>query len=82
MLFFFFFVAEAGSVVELRRLKQRWHELHQTMNGLTCSPDISLEEFYQLLETTDTEFYNSLRASLDRPKVFLKRKVNEMWINS
>lgn len=42
---------------------------------------VSLTDFYRIMGSTEHEFTLALRASLDRPKVFLKRAPTEIWIN-
>ena len=74
-------VKEAGSAEAHKELRKRWYFLHARMGEMLDPADVDLSSFYAALGTTEEEFQLCLRASLDRPTVFLKRTPREIWIN-
>jgi hypothetical protein len=78
-------IEAGGGHQELKLLQSEWAAIHLQMDALLKDidhdSDVPMEQFYDMLGLTEAHFIRALRASLPRAKVFLKRAVNEVWIN-
>jgi hypothetical protein len=74
-------VDEAGSAAGLQGLRKRWYQLHALMGEMLDPADEDLAAFYARLGTTEEEFQQCYRASLERPEVALRRSPREIWVN-
>ncbi|CAC5420341.1 unnamed protein product [Mytilus coruscus] len=57
-------------------------KIFDTLEEMKYGNEISFEEFLKELNLTDLEYCNAIRSSLKRAKLFLKRHLSEIRINS
>lgn len=62
--------------------KNRYEKICKKLNDLKFGSDIHFSEFLKELGMSEREYINAIRSSLQRPRVFLKRKLSEIRINS
>ena len=67
---------------DVEKCKKKYKELQKVMNEYKDTVDITFEEFLEKVAKMNFEDYiRCIKSSLNAPKVFLKRKPNEMRIN-
>ena len=67
---------------EVEKYKKKYSELQKVMNEYKDTVDRPVDEFLETVAKMEFEEYiKCIRSSLNTPKVFLKRKPNEMRIN-
>ena len=67
---------------EVDKYKKKNTDLQKAMNEYKDNIDMTLEEFLESIAKMDFyEYIRCIRSSLKAPKLFLKRKTNEMRVN-
>ena len=67
---------------EVEKYTKKYTELQKAMNEYKDNVEMTIDEFLEKVAKMDFEDYiKCIRSSLNAPKVFLKRKPNEMRVN-
>ena len=67
---------------DVEKYKKKYKELQKVMNEYKDTVDMTFEEFLENVAKMNFEDYiRCIKSSLNAPKVFLKRRLNEMRIN-
>ena len=67
---------------DVEKYKKKYKELQKVVNEYKDTVDMTFEEFLEKVTKMNFEDYiRCIKSSLNGPKVFLKRKPNELRIN-
>ena len=65
-----------------KKYEALWKKIHTTLNKMKLGEKLSYEAFLQTLEASDDDYISAIRSTLQSKKVFLKRQVDEIRVNS
>lgn len=71
-----------GDNIERTKCKNNYEKIMEKLNEIKYGSDLEFKDFLKDIDITETDYYNAIRSSLQRDKVFLKRDTSEIRINS
>ena len=67
---------------ELNRIKKQWDKIKSLLDEMKYGEDITFEAFLEKVELTESQYIETIRYSLKRPTLLLKRSPSEIRINN
>ena len=67
---------------ELNRIKKQWDKIKSLLDEMKYVEDITFEAFLEKVELTESQYIETIRYSLKRPTLLLKRSPSEIRINN
>ena len=67
---------------ELNRIKKQWDKIKSLLDEMKYGEDTTFEAFLEKVELTESQYIETIRYSLKRPTLLLKRSPSEIRINN
>ena len=67
---------------ELNRIKKQWDKIKRLLDEMKYGEDITFEAFLEKVELTESQYIETIRYSMKRPTLLLKRSPSEIRINN